>query len=342
MIKAYFIERRSWILFYVFLHGLTIFIAYLDAAIPLRSVLYIVLLSLMVFTVFVIVRCRKETAFYQRLEEWETDIGLTTLPEGESPLEKIIEEKIASQTRLLLEKASLNQQSLEQEKDELLSWIHEMKTPLTAMHLIIDRLEDETTKAQLTYEWLRIHLLLDKQLHQKRIPFIENDLYFEAIDIEAMLYKEIKELQSWCIQKGIGFDIQLQVTEVVSDYKWLSFIIRQLLSNAVKYSNASDIVVTSRSQDDQTIIDVKDSGRGIDSKDISRIFEKGFTSTAKERENTATGMGLYLAKKAAQPLLIHIDVQSQAGAGTTFTLIFPRKNEFANMLRGCAKNKFYF
>ena len=75
--------------------------------------------------------------------------------------------------------------TLEQEKDELLSWIHEVKTPLTAMHLMIDRLDDETMKTHLTYEWLRIHLLLDQQLHQKRIPFIENDLYIENIDLET-------------------------------------------------------------------------------------------------------------------------------------------------------------
>ena len=83
--------------------------------------------------------------------------------------------------------------TLEQEKDELLSWIHEVKTPLTAMHLMIDRMDDEKLKSHLTYEWLRIHLLLDQQLHQKRIPFIENDLYIENIRFENLIiFDEIK------------------------------------------------------------------------------------------------------------------------------------------------------
>ena len=67
-----------------------------------------------------------------------------------------------------------------------------MKTPLTAMHLMIERLNDETMKAQLTYEWLRIHLLLDQQLHQKRIPFMKNDLYIEKTDLKALIFREIK------------------------------------------------------------------------------------------------------------------------------------------------------
>ena len=103
----------------------------------------------------------------------------------ESPFEQIIENSMTNQTELLKQIASQNQMTLEQEKDELLSWIHEVKTPLTAMHLMIDRLDDETMKAALTYEWLRIHLLLDQQLHQKRIPFIENDLYIENIDLRS-------------------------------------------------------------------------------------------------------------------------------------------------------------
>ncbi|PMY01249.1 histidine kinase, partial [Pseudomonas sp. MPR-R5A] len=111
-----------------------------------------------------------------------------------------------------------------------------------------------------SYEWLRIHLLLDQQLHQNRIPSIENDLYIEQVNLEKLIYKEIRELQSWCLEKGIGFDIDLSVTEVLSDAKWLGFIMRQLLTNAVKYSSASEIEVCSTEQDEQTVVSIKDYG----------------------------------------------------------------------------------
>lgn len=106
---------------------------------------------------------------------------------------------------------------------------------------------------------------------------------------------------------------------------------RQILTNAVKYSESSDIIINSYPYADQVILEVKDHGRGINPKDISRIFDKGFTSTTMRQDNAATGMGLYLAKKAAQSLLIQISVESALGVGSTFTLTFPKRNEFLNI-----------
>lgn len=331
MIKKFILERLSWIAIFAFLQLFLLFVAFIDNAIPFTSILYIVFLSLVIFILFLVIRYPKETKFYKSLEEREDNLDLTGLAEPESPFEQIVEKGIIEQTERLKKVALQNQTALEQEKDELLSWIHEVKTPLTAMSLMIDRLQDEKLKTNLTYEWLRIHFLLDQQLHQKRIPFIENDLYIEKIQLEPVIFTEIKTLQSWCIQKGIGFDIQLEETEVLSDVKWLSFIIRQLLTNAVKYSNASDIMISSNQKDDHIILTIQDFGRGIDPKDLPRIFDRGFTSTTQHQDNAATGMGLYLAKKATQSLLITIHVSSEIDKGTIFTLTFPKQNEFVNI-----------
>ncbi len=328
MIKQYITERLSWILLVLFLQVLLIFIADIDASIPLNPILYIVFLSLIIFSVFFMIRCSKESKFYKSLADWETHLDLTGIVEAESPFEKIVERSIIEQTERLKQEAAANRIALEQEKDDLLAWIHEVKTPLTAMHLMIDRLDDETMKARLTYEWLRIHLLLDQQLHQKRILFIENDLYMEKVALNQIIFKEIKDLQSWCMQKGIGFEVDLTENEVLSDAKWLAFIIRQLLTNAVKYSEASDIWIKGFRQDGQTALEVKDFGRGIASQDLPRIFDKGFTSTAVHQDSAATGMGLYLAKKVCQSLMININIESEHGVGTTVILTFPQQNDF--------------
>ncbi|MDQ0215357.1 OmpR family two-component system bacitracin resistance sensor histidine kinase BceS [Oikeobacillus pervagus] len=328
MVWKFVKERGSWISFYISLQLLFVFISYVDSAIPLKSILYIVFLSTIAFMIFLIARYQKETKFYKSIEEWDTDLDLTSISDANSPFEKIIEDRIIKQTKQLKREVSQNFTFLEREKDELLSWIHEVKTPLTAMHLIIDRIEDELLKKQLRREWLRIHFLLDQQLHQKRILFIKNDLYIEKVDLKPLIFNEIKTLQPWCIQKGIGFNIDLKVEEVLSDGKWLAYIIRQLLTNAVKYSESADIIIKTYQKEDQTRLEVIDFGRGIDPKDLPRIFDKGFTSTAKHQDNKATGIGLYLAKNAAKPLLIQITVQSTPGKGTTFSLTFPAKNEF--------------
>ncbi|MCY9376065.1 HAMP domain-containing histidine kinase [Bacillus sp. T17B1] len=332
MIKAFLTERRSWIAVFLFQQVLILFVALVDPSISFENVLYMVYLCGLFFMIFLLARYRKETVFYKSLQTWENNLDVTAINEPETPFESMVERSIIGQTEHLKQTAARHRLALENEKDELMAWIHEVKTPLTAMHLIIDRMEDQALKSQLSYEWLRIHLLLDQQLHQKRISFIENDLSVEFIQLQPLIFKEIKDLQSWCIQKGIGFDIQLEAEEVLSDAKWLAFMIRQLLTNAVKYSEASEIEIKSFQKGEQTQLQVKDFGRGIAPKDMPRIFEKGFTSTTDHHDQASTGMGLYLAKKAAAPLLIHIDVDSKLGMGTVFTLTFPKRNQFERVI----------
>jgi two-component system, OmpR family, bacitracin resistance sensor histidine kinase BceS len=330
MFITYLKERRSWILLFLLLQFLAVFIAYIDSAIPLMSILYYVFLSLIIFVIFLVVRYQKEMKFYQELEEAENLLDFSNR-EFLSPFERMAAESITHHFEGLRKKVSENERMLDEEKDELLSWIHEVKTPLTALSLMIDRLEDHSLKKEMTYEWLRIHLLLDQQLHQRRIPYMENDLYIERTDLESVIFSEVKTLQSWCIQKGIGFDIDLQSKKVITDAKWLAFIIRQLLTNAVKYSGRSDIQIRSDQRNGQTILEVADTGRGIDSRDLPRIFEKGFTSTVHHQDHAATGMGLYLARKAADSLKIKIDVESSPGVGSTFKLTFAKSNDFVRI-----------
>ena len=328
MILRYLTERRSWILFFLLLQLFIVAVAYFDTAIPLEPILYIAFLSWIAFFLFLMMRYNRETRFYRGLEAWERNLDLASMPRADSPYERIVENAVTTQTEWLKQQSSHNQTSLEQEKDELLSWIHEVKTPLTAMRLMIDRLDNGQMRTQLTYEWLRIHLLLDQQLHHKRIPSMKNDLYIEELNIQSLIVSEIKDLQSWCMSKGIGIELELEAASVFSDAKWLSYIVRQLLTNAVKYSEASDIVIRSHEREEQFVLEVEDSGRGIDPRDLPRIFDRGFTSTREHHDHASTGMGLYLARQAAEPLGIRIDVRSQLGTGTTFTLYFPKGNAF--------------
>ncbi|MFZ0475728.1 MAG: sensor histidine kinase [Halobacillus sp.] len=328
MIRKFLLERISWIGFFLILQLLALLIAYVDTNLALNSIYYYTFLSSVLFLIFLFIRYQKETRFYREMNDRAANLDVTTIPDGESPFEKIIETTMVEQMERLKKESSHNQSLLEQEKDDMLAWIHEVKTPLTSMHLIFDRISDQKTRSQLTYEWLRIHLLLDQQLHKKRMPFIENDLYMEEIHLEPLIFSELKTLQSWCIQKGIGFDIDLEVASVLSDSKWLAFMLRQLLTNAVKYSEASEIMVRSFDENGQTSLAVTDSGRGIDARDLPRIFDKGFTSTTAHHDHAATGMGLYLTRKAADSLNMNIEVDSKLGEGTTFTLIFPKRNDF--------------
>lgn len=333
MIRKYIRERLSWIVLVLSMQMLLLFVAAIDRDIPFKPVLYIVFLLLLLFAIFLLLRYSRETRFYQNLLAWDGN----NEPEGHLaprlPMEALVMDQLSKYTEEFRQQNYKLVAQLEEEKDELMSWIHEIKTPLTTMQIMIDRLGDEALKSQLRYEWLHVHLLLDRQLHQKRIRFIENDLYIERISLESLLFKEIKELQAWCMQKGVGINVSLSVKEVTTDAKWLSFILRQLLSNAVKYSKEADIdIATDISQDGLILLRITDSGRGIDSRDLPRIFEKGFTSTLEHQNQAATGMGLYLAKKAADSLLIRLEAESKLGQGSVFTLYFPRSNALLEIL----------
>ncbi len=331
MMMKLLVERRSWILFFCFLQVLILLIGYLDPSLSFRSMLYIVFVFFINFVIFLIIRYNREVSFYKNIEDWDTSVGVDNLQEGKSPIEKMVESTIKQQHHFYIKEISRNAISVEQEKDELLSWIHEVKTPLTTMKLMIERVEDHKLKEQLMSEWLRVHLLLDQQLHLRRLPFMENDLYIEKVDLEKLIIPEIRSLQSWCFQKGIGFNVSIDVAEVFSDGKWLQFILRQILTNAVKYSENTDIEIRGFRKNDTTVLEIQDYGRGMKEKDLPRIFDKGFTSTTDHQDHAATGMGLYLTKNAAKPLKIHMDVQSIYGEGTTFTLTFPKKNDFLKL-----------
>lgn len=331
MIRKYLRERMSWIVLFFVLQLLSLVVAYLDPTITPRPILYIVFLSTVVMVIFLAVRYQKETAFFKQLDQWEANFDDDDLLKADSPFEKAMKNKMVTLAKKYRHDITDNQTMMEQKQDELTSWIHDVKTPLTAIKLIIDRVDDPKTKQQLTYEWLRIHLLLDQQMHQSRIPTIENDLYIEHAALEPLIYQEIKDVQSWCISKGIGIDVSLEVDFVLTDAKWLSFIIRQLLTNAIKYSEQDDIVITSYKSGEQSVLAIQDHGRGIAAKDLPRIYEHGFTSTFSQRDTASSGMGLYLVRRIARALKIEIDVQSVVGEGTTFTLTFPKQNEFVKM-----------
>ena len=101
MIKKYLIERRSWIILFLFLQFFIIFVSYFDSTIPLMPILYIVFLSMIIFIIFLIIRYNKETKFYKSLEAWENNLDLTSISNPESPFEKIIENSVTNQTELL-------------------------------------------------------------------------------------------------------------------------------------------------------------------------------------------------------------------------------------------------
>lgn len=335
----YIKERMTWILFFSFFQLWLNILLTLDVTFANTSILYMNSTNLFLFLLFFLWRFFQETKFIKSVLEIPKgdltfDQLIASLPEGESVYEKVLMDEF--QEIVLLGKQELNDAhtTFLEERDQTLSWIHEMKTPLTSMKLMLDSVDDSTLKKKLEVEWLRLHMLLDQQLHKTRLPSIEKDNLMEDVNVERVIFKEIKELKPWCMERNIGFETIGLDRIVLTDQKWLSFIVRQLISNAVKYSKVHGEIRIFTTDDElgHLILSIQDEGVGMSQADLPRIFDKSFTGRVGRESTSSTGMGLYLAKNAAEKLGITISVISEVDFGSTFSLHFPLQNEMQQIL----------
>lgn len=336
MLKLFLKERLAWIICLLSIVTFINFLFYLDPGFSNESKVYFNIVTCLLIVIFLIWRYVKETSEVKLfLSNLSNPLEITSFELSKiSPFQK----KYIDHLLALLEERDiqLNESKvrLQEDTEDMLAWVHEMKTPLTAMKLMIEQVDNVNLRNKLENEWVRTHLLLDQQLHNSRLATIEKDTRLEHILIRTVVYKEIRDLQSWCLEKGIGFQVEELEQHITSDQKWLSFIVRQLLSNAIKYSheNAEIRIYTDTDHSNHLLFHIEDNGIGIRKEDISRIFQKSYTGSIGREYVQSTGMGLYLAQNAAQKLGIQILVQSKENEGSTFTLKFPNKNEYQNIL----------
>ncbi|RHW36245.1 sensor histidine kinase [Lysinibacillus yapensis] len=328
-------ERWIWIAFMISLLLFINLLFYLDTGLSGISVGYFNIVVFSIFTVFLIWRYIKEVGelrdFLGNLSREEVVIDFESM--SLSPFQRKYLEQLHA---ILGEKEQLlnrTKNKLMEDTEDLLAWVHEMKTPLTAMKLMIEQVDDLKVRSRLENEWMRTHLLLDQQLHNTRLASIEKDNRLEKFPLKSVIFKEIKEFQPWCMEKGIGFQVEELNGEVVSDKKWLAFIVRQLLSNAIKYSHENEEIKIYTEEDKlgHLLLHIEDDGIGISSEDLPRIFHKSYTGTIGRESVQSTGMGLFLAQNACEKLGIRITVESHLNKGSTFTLQFPLQNEYQNV-----------
>lgn len=335
MLLLFLKERLAWIGFFVFIIVILNVLFTLDAGLIGVSIWYVNVCLIVSFVVFFIWRYVVEVGqlkdFLGNVDSHLDDAHSKNL--ALSPFQAAYFTKIED---VFYDKdTGLNQAKvqLQEYTDELLAWVHEVKAPLTSINLMLDRIEDLTLRRKLETEWLRLHLLVDQQLHQTRFSSIEKDNYMAEIELRTVVYKEIRAMQAWCIEKGIGFDVDELTETVMTDGKWLAFIVRQILSNAIKYSpaNSEVLIFTEVDPKGATLLHIKDAGIGISKEDLPRIFQKSYTGTAGRESAQSTGMGLYLAHNVAQKIGVRISVRSTVDEGSIFTLRFPLQNEYVKL-----------
>lgn len=333
LLWMYLISRLRWILWIIFLNIIILVIAAIDYNIDIGSVVYIVILNIGLTIVYIIFSFIKETQFIRHIINNEEIEEIKHKNLADTPFQRevvtFLYNNIANQ------KAILNQQrqQIKTYEQSLTTFAHDIKTPVTSMKLLIDKEQDSERKKSLMYEWSRINAMLDMQLYLTRMQSQNKDLYFEHVALRNLVIEEIQLTRFISQARGIGFDLLIDAEmQIYTDTKLCRMMIRQALSNAIKYSENSTIVVEATLVNNHVTLSIKDEGRGISAKDLPRIFERGFTSTTFHNDSASSGIGLYLVNELKKALKVAVNINSELNKGTEVIFTFPEQNDIVKRL----------
>lgn len=280
-------------------------------------------------------RYREKYRELQRLLSTEERTG--GMPQTSSSMEQAYQQIIMAQET---EKKALVTQLGEKQQnmaDYYTMWTHQIKIPLSAMDLLLqnadkneggniekdaDGIEDTQTIKRLREEVFKTGQYVDMALHYARMESISSDLSFGKLDVGELVKKALKKY--WLLFSGAELQLHLEEchAQVVTDGKWFSFVIEQVLSNALKYTKEGSVSIYGADESGRHVEEggcylvIEDTGIGIEEGDLPRIFERGFTGYNGRLGNKSTGIGLYLCRQIMDRLGLSIHVESKRGEGT--------------------------
>lgn len=259
---------------------------------------------------------------------WEELIA--ALPEPQTYEQRQYTEMIKKLYRSKLEAIGKLQDEKKDFHDFIVSWIHEVKLPITASTLLfrnssgrsveelVNKFEDELNK---------IDHYVEQALYYARIDSFSNDYLIAEVSINRIVRNSVRKYAKMFVAKRVRFTMWEGEEWVHSDAKWLGYIIDQIMSNALKYlGDGGSIVCSFEADSKEKRLLIRDTGIGIKAEDIGRIFDKGFTGDNGRNFAKSTGLGLYLANRLAGKLGLRLSVQSEEGKFTTLTIHFPKSN----------------
>lgn len=232
----------------------------------------------------------------------------------------------------MLEQIGEVQRERQEYKEYIEQWIHEVKTPITAIKLICENNRCSFTR-ELMAELENINRFTEQALYYTRSEHTEKDYSVREISLSDVVHGAIADNKYLLRQNNMAVTVEDVEYSIYSDDKWLRFILDQLISNAVKYRTDQPVLhFFAVKKTDSIILSVSDNGIGIPQGDLPRIFEKGFTGQNGRTIHSSTGIGLYLCGRLCDKLGIGISASSE-GKGTTISLSF-HINDFVTGVQG--------
>lgn len=213
-------------------------------------------------------------------------------------------------------------QSKAEMSDYYTLWAHQIKTPISAIHLLLS--SEKLNRYAVEGELFKIEQYTEMVLHYLRLESISNDMVLKKYNLYNIVCQALKKYSICFSASGLSLDFQEFECTVITDEKWMTVVVEQLLSNCIKYTKSGGIAI--KSENCRLII--SDTGIGISSEDLPRIFERGFTGYNGRMYKKSTGIGLFLCRRITQQLGHTISVTSKIGTGTEFVIDFSAQIEY--------------
>ena len=206
--------------------------------------------------------------------------------------------------------------------DSYTIWTHQIKTPIAAIRLKLSG-EDTEQSREIQEEILRIEQYVEMALAVLRLEGEDTDYVLQEYELDPILRQAVRRFSTQFIRRRIRLDYKPTEFRVLTDEKWLLFVVEQIISNALKYTKKGGTVTIA--MDSPGILSIKDTGIGIAPEDLPRIFEKGYTGYNGRKDKKASGLGLYLCRKICENLGHGIRAESDPESGTVIRLDLRRE-----------------
>ena len=241
----------------------------------------------------------------------EQSLETADLPKAETPLEKIYQEIIQDQEKRCQREQKESREKLVRSREYYTRWSHQIKTPIAAMELLLQ--EEPADVRALKRELLKTSQYVEMALSYQRMEGDGNDLVIQRYELRPVVMQAVKKVSPLLIHKHISFSAGELSGEVLTDEKWLVFVLEQLLTNASKYTKEGGSV---RIGKENGLLVLRDTGIGIRPEDLPRIFEWGYTGYNGRLDKRSTGVGLALVKQVMEMLGNKMEIRSVLGEGT--------------------------
>ena len=201
-------------------------------------------------------------------------------------------------------------------EDYFTMWVHQAKLPIAAMKLLLE--DENLSRSEIKLQLLRMDQYTDMVLAYLRLNSTHTDFLFKELELDDLIRQSIRRFSTEFIRKHIQLSFKETKDVILSDEKWLVFVLEQILSNSLKYTNENGLI--SIYMKSKHILVIEDNGIGISASDLNRVFEKGYTGMNGRSDKTASGLGLYLCKNILDMLNHKITIESSVGKGTRVIL----------------------